>query len=96
MKEINLEKKGTYEEMVEYIREQFDIQEPTIFKFTKIVETNAKMRRTKEYKNIYKYETEGFIKLNDNNHKENLFKKVVFNNNNYYTSREYFAKMGID
>ena len=54
MKEINLEMKMTYEDMVRYIRENYEIEEPTIFKFIKIVETNANMRRLKKYKDIYK------------------------------------------
>ncbi len=79
MKEIKLEMKGTYEEIVEYIRDNFDITEPTTFIFTKIVKTNAKMRKLAKFKNIYEYETEGSIKLNDNSHKENLFKKTCLN-----------------
>lgn len=94
MKEIKLEIKDTYENIVNYINSNFDIKEPTKFVFTKIVETNAKMRKRKEYKNIYSYETEGSIILNDNNHKNNLYKKVCLPN--IGTKYVDFAKMGID
>ena len=96
MKEINLEMKMTYEDMVRYIRENYEIEEPTIFKFIKIVETNAKMRRLKKYKDIYKYETEGIIKLNYNNHKENLFKKVCLPKASYGFTKEDFERLGVD
>ena len=96
MKEIKLEIKGTYEEIVEFIRNNYDIVEPTKFIFTKIVETNAKMRRLSKYKNVYEFEKEGFIALNDNAHKENLFKKVCIPKINYGYSQEYMARMGID
>ena len=94
MKEIKLELKGTYEEVVEFIRDNFDIKEPTIFTFTKIMKTNAKMRKLAKYKNVYEYEVESNIKLNDNNHKENLFKKVCVGaiGQGYVD----FAKYGID
>ncbi len=93
MKEIKLEIKGTYEEIVKYINENYDIEEQTLFTFTKIVKTNAKMRRLSQYKNVYEYETEGFIKLNDNNHKENLFRKVCLPSIGGYVD---FNKYGID
>lgn len=94
MKEIKLEKKGTYEEMVRFIYNNYDITEPTKFIFTKVVETNAKMRRRAIYKNVYKYEVEGQITLNDNNHKENLFRKIC--SPQIGTRYVDFAAMGID
>ena len=94
MKEIKLDIKGTYEEIVEFIRDNFNIQEPTTFTFAKIVKTNAKQRKLKQFKNVYEYETEGIIKLNDNNHKENLFKKVCLTKvGQGYVN---FEKYGID
>lgn len=96
MKEIKLENKGTYEEIVEFIYKNYDIVEPTKFVFTKVVETNAKMRRRKEYKNIYKYEVEGQIILNNNNHKENLFRKVCISQVKYGYTAEDFERNGID
>ena len=39
MKEIKLENKGTYEEIVRFICKNYNIEEPTKFIFTKIVET---------------------------------------------------------
>lgn len=95
MKKIELEMKGTYDEIVEYIKNNYDIEEPTEFIFKKIVRTNAKMRRRKEYKNVYNYEVEGRITLNDNNHKMNLYKKVFFERKFSYTSSD-FARNGID
>ena len=56
MKEIKLEKKGTYEEMVRFIYKNYEITEPTKFIFTKVVETNAKMKRRTKNKNVYKSE----------------------------------------
>lgn len=53
MKIIKLEFKKTYEEMVEYIHDNYDIEEPTTFEFTKIVKTNAKMRRLAKYARLY-------------------------------------------
>lgn len=94
MKEIKLENKGTYEEMVEYIYKNYDIEEPTKFIFTKVVETNAKMRRRSKYKGVYSYETQGEIILNDNNHKKNLFNKVCIPQ--IGTRYVDFAAMGID
>lgn len=76
MKEIKLSKKGSYEEVVKLIYNNFTITEPTRFTFKKIVETNAKMRRYAKYKNVYEYEIESYIELNDENHKKNLYKKV--------------------
>lgn len=93
MKEIKLEIKDTYENVVEYINKNFDVTEPTIFIFTKIVKTNAKMRKCPKYNNFYEFETEGKITLNDNNHKRNLFNKVCLNGGTRYVD---FAKMGID
>ena len=72
----------------------FEAEEPTKFIFTKIVETNAKMRRRAIYKNVYKYEVEGQITLNDNNHKENLFRKIC--SPQIGTRYVDFAAMGID
>ena len=94
MKEIKLEIKDSYENVVSYINSNFDIEEPTKFTFIKIVETNAKMRRRKEYKNVYSYEVEGTVVLNDNNHKNNLYKKVCLP----VVGTRYvdFNKMGID
>lgn len=54
------------------------------------------MRRLKKYKDIYKYETEGIIKLNDNNHKENLFKKVCLPKARYGFTKEDFERLGVD
>ena len=96
MKEIKLEMKGKYEDVVEYINKNIEIEEPTTFLFTKIVETNAKMRRRKEYKNIYSYEVEGKITLNDNNHKNNLYRKVCLPTPKYSYTAEDFAMYGID
>ncbi len=93
MKELKLEIKDTYENIVEYIYNNLDITEPTKFIFTKIINTNAKMRRRKEFKNIYSFEKEGYIILNDNNHKNNLFKKVCLPSNSGYVD---FEKFGID
>lgn len=76
MKEIKLEIKDTYENIVRHIYNNYDIVEPTKFAFTKIMNTNAKMRNKKEFKNVYSYEIEGTIILNDNTHKRNIFKKV--------------------
>ena len=52
------------------------------------------MRRRAIYKNVYKYEVEGQITLNDNNHKENLFRKIC--NPQIGTRYVDFASMGID
>lgn len=93
MKEIKLEIKDTYNNVVEFISRNFNITEPTKFTFTKVVETNAKMRRRAAYKNVYSYETESCIILNDNNHKDNLYKKVCLTGGTQYVD---FAKMGID
>lgn len=76
MKKMKLTIKDTYENVVEYIYKHYDILEPTEFTFTKIVNTNAKMRRRKEFKNVYYFEKDGVIVLNNNIHKRNLFKKV--------------------
>lgn len=96
MKEIKLENKGTYEEIVEFIYKNYDITEPTKFVFTKVVETNAKMRRRAMYKNVYKYEVEAQITLNDNNHKENLFRKVCIPTMKFGYTTEDFRRNGID
>lgn len=93
MKEIRLESKGTYEEIVEYIYQNYDITEPTKFTFTKVVRTNAKQRRRKEFKDVYQYEEEGTILLNDNNHKKNLLNKVIGCVGSSYVD---FNKWGID
>ena len=94
MKEIKLEIKDTYENVVEYIYNNYSIEEPTKFIFTKVVKTNSKMRRRKEYKNIYSYELEGTIILNNDNHKKNLFKKICLP----VVGPQYinFDEMGID
>ena len=96
MKEIKLENKGTYEEMVRFIYKNYNIEEPTKFTFTKIVETNAKMRRREIYKNVYKYEVEDNIIINDNNHKENLYRKVCVPPLKFGYTAEDFIKNGID
>ena len=93
MRQIELEKKGKYEEMVEYIYNNYDIDEETNFNFTRIVETNAKMRRRKEFKNVYSYEVECTIHLNNNEHKKNLFKKVCMPERTYKPD---FDRLGID
>lgn len=96
MKIIKLEFKKTYEEMVEYIHDNYDIEEPTTFEFTKIVKTNAKMRRLAKFKGVYEYETLGIINLNDNKHKENLFKKVCLPSFGGSYTQNYMSSMGID
>lgn len=94
MNEIKLEIKDTYENVVKYIYNNYDIMKPTAFLFTKIVNTNSKMRKKKEFKNVYSFETDGIIILNDNNHKKNLFKKVCMPSiGQGYVD---FDKLGID
>lgn len=94
MKVVELNFRGKYEDAVEYIYKNIKIEEPTEFKFTRIIETNAKMRKRAEFKNIYKYEVEGSLKLNDNNHAKNLYNKVFYSN--FGTKYEDFERLGID
>ena len=94
MKEIKLEEKGTYEEVVEHIYNNYTITEPTKFSFTRIVNTNAKMRRIKKFKDVYQFEEESHIILNDDNHKKNLYRKVCIPQiGQGYVD---FERMGID
>ena len=94
MKKINLDFKGEYESAVEFIRDNFTISEPTEFEFTRIFKTNAKQRKLKEFKNVYEYERPYTITLNNDDHKENLFKKVCVGT--VGTKSVNFEAMGID
>ena len=97
MKEIKLEIKGSYKEVVEFINKNYNITEPTVFLFTQVKETNAKMRRYKEWKGIYKYEVDSHILLNDDNHKRNLYNKVCGTTiKQWGYSQSYMARMGVD
>lgn len=96
MKNVVIDKKAKYEEMVEFIYNNMVIDEPTIISFTKIVETNAKQRKLAKYKGIYEYEVAGQIVLQDENHKKNLYKKVCLPQIGGGYSNGYFTRMGID
>lgn len=93
MKEEKLNFKGSYEEAVEYIYKNIDITEPIKFEFTEVIPVNAQMRRIPQFKGMYSYEKTGYVKLNDNNHKENLYRKVCIHLGTQHTD---FAAMGID
>ena len=54
------------------------------------------MRRLAKFKGVYEYETLGIINLNDNKHKENLFKKVCLPSFGGSYTQDYMSSMGID
>lgn len=95
MKEIKLEIVDTYENAVKHIYNNYEVTERTKFVYTRIVKTNAKMRRIKEFKNVYEFEEESCIILNDNKHKYNLYNKVCLPQpvGQGYVD---FAAMGVD
>lgn len=91
MKQVKLNFKGTYEEAVDYIYHNISVKEPTEYEFTRVIEYNHKKRK---YYGKSKGEFSYTIKLNDNKHKENLYRKL--NAPTYGYSQEYFEMMGVD